>query len=169
MDKHFPQHGLQNTILDNKGHRSYDRLAKDCGGRVTRQGLQILATKAMKEFPAPDNLESIARGLGLPVMEVVRAAAISLGISTWTEPTDTITLEGARSLPGSSQDLIISMYRELRNLHLQARAAEQSAHQRIIDSAFQSDHELAAHEGEPGVCLGGGDTKSRDANDPKRR
>lgn len=72
---------LAELIRRTKGDRSYDQLARDCGGAPSAQRLQQIATnKPLKAFPDAETILSLARGLGVPVRTVVLASADSLGL-----------------------------------------------------------------------------------------
>lgn len=71
---------LARLISAHKGTRSYEQLAKDCGGGLTSQRLQQIGTATLKEFPQPRTMAALARGLRVPVGEVVLATAESLGL-----------------------------------------------------------------------------------------
>lgn len=71
---------LNELFLTHKGTRSYDDLARQCGGALTSQRLQQIATTTPAEFPKPKNIQAISRALGVTEVVVVLAAAESLGL-----------------------------------------------------------------------------------------
>lgn len=71
---------LAELIRSTKGDRSYEQLARDCGGRPTSQRLQQIATTQLKAFPDGETILNLSRGLAVEVRTVVLAAAASLGL-----------------------------------------------------------------------------------------
>jgi hypothetical protein len=71
---------LRELIAAHKRGRSYEQLARDCGGVVTSQRLQQLGTTKLKAFPTTEVLKGMARGLGASEAAVVLAVAESLGL-----------------------------------------------------------------------------------------
>lgn len=56
---------LAELIQTAKGGRSYEQLSIDSGGRPGRQRLQQLATTKLKNFPDPDTIIALSKGLGV--------------------------------------------------------------------------------------------------------
>lgn len=108
---------LATLIANAKGGRSYDRIAADAGGVPTSARLQQLATKPLKNFPDPDTIRGLARGLSTSVTEVVAACAASLGLSMHlgADP-DALVIGGAASLPPSAREAITAVAREMLKL-----------------------------------------------------
>lgn len=71
---------LARLIGVHRGQRTYEALAKDCNGGLTSQRLQQIATAPIKAFLQPETMAALARGLRVPVAEVVMATAESLGL-----------------------------------------------------------------------------------------
>lgn len=72
---------LAELIRTAKGDRSYEQLARDCGGRPTAARLQQIATTIpLKNFPDPPTIRGLASGLRVTQASVVLAAAESLGL-----------------------------------------------------------------------------------------
>lgn len=71
---------LNELIAAHKSGRSYEELARDCGGVMTSQRLQQIATTAPKAFPSADTLRGLAKGLRVSESVVVLAVAESLGL-----------------------------------------------------------------------------------------
>lgn len=72
---------LGELIRRNKGDRSYDTLARDCGNRPTSQRIQqIASSRRLTNFPDPESIRGLAKGLGVTEAAVVHAAAISVGL-----------------------------------------------------------------------------------------
>lgn len=72
---------LAALINEMKGDRSYERLARDCGGRPTAGRLQQIATSDLSAFPDPETIANLATGLRVSQRTVILAAAESLGLS----------------------------------------------------------------------------------------
>lgn len=71
---------LNELIAVHKSGRSYEELARDCGGGITSQRLQQIATTTPKAFPSADTIRGLARGLRVSESVVVLAVAESLGL-----------------------------------------------------------------------------------------
>jgi hypothetical protein len=108
-----PDSTLATLILSRKGSRSYERLSRDCGGFPTANRLQQIATKDLSEFPTPDTIRGISRGLGSTVTEVTLAAARSLGLNVHAGDPDALVLAGAGALPADAQEVIFAIARQL--------------------------------------------------------
>lgn len=137
-------HGeLRDLIAERKGDRSYAQLSSACDGQISRQQLQWFATQRIKEFPGPANLEALARALNVPVMHVIRAVAVSLGINTGTRDASDLVLLDAKRLPATSQELLISMATEMIALQEHGGGSEDATVHQFVPRA--------AHKGEPEV------------------
>ena len=108
---------LATLIANAKGSRSYDRVAADCGGTPTAARLQQLATKPLKNFPDPDTIRGLARGLSTSVTEVIAASAASLGLTLHlgADP-DALVIGGAASLPPAAREAVTVVAREMLKL-----------------------------------------------------
>lgn len=73
---------LGRLIDTHRGARSYGELARDCGGSPSSKRLQQLVTQPIKNFPDPDTIRALGRGLRLSHEAIVVAAAESLGLDT---------------------------------------------------------------------------------------
>lgn len=71
---------LQDLIAERKAGRSYEQLARDCGGAPSAARLQQIATTPLRAFPDPDTIRSLATGLRVPERAVLNASAESLGL-----------------------------------------------------------------------------------------
>lgn len=112
----FPAQGIQNLVLNRKGDRSYERLARDTGGALSSKRLQQLATTPMRNFPDPGTIKGLAKGLHTTNKEVLIACAESMGIEVAGEESTSLELPGARTLPASSQELLLAMSEEMQEL-----------------------------------------------------
>jgi hypothetical protein len=71
---------LAELIRTGKGDRSYEQLARDCGGRPTAARIHQIATGQARSFPDPPTIRGLARGLRVTEATVVLAAAEALGL-----------------------------------------------------------------------------------------
>jgi hypothetical protein len=101
---------LRELIGLRKGDRSYEQLSKACGGTPSRQRLQLLATEPIKNFPDPDTIRGLSKGLGVTESTVVLASAASLGLDVHT-PTMWAALlpAGTELIPEHMRDGILSV------------------------------------------------------------
>jgi hypothetical protein len=113
MTESFPSDGIQNLILNKKGDRSYERLARDCGNDIKSRALHRAATKPALGFADPDTIKGLSRGLNVPVADVIRAYAVSLGLPMADDEKGVLRVVGGADLPETSQNLIVSLAREL--------------------------------------------------------
>lgn len=106
---------LANLILQRKGGRSFERLSEDCGGMPAGRRLQQMtnASRPMRNFPDPETITAIARGLGVSTKDVILASARSLDIKVDAAEAEALVIPDARSLPASAQLAIMDMAREL--------------------------------------------------------
>lgn len=107
MSTKLPPNGLQTLILDRKRDRSYVQLEKDCGGKPTKSNLQRLASEPIKDMPTTDVLRGLAKGLNVRVGEVVRAAAVSVGLPMVGASPDDLVIEDGALLPHESQQALL--------------------------------------------------------------
>ena len=87
-------------IRSTKGRRSYERLADDCGGKLTAARLQQIATKPPREFPEPATIRALTLGLRVGERHVILAWAESLGLDVGESQARL-----AQLLPPSAADL----------------------------------------------------------------
>lgn len=119
---------LEQLVLDHKGDRSYDRLGKDCGNNPTGKRLQQITTMGIKNFPDPDTIRGLSRGLGVSITDVVLASARSLGLSVASDPTSgALVLADVAELPSSARQALTSVAREMVVLSRSATVPEQDA------------------------------------------
>lgn len=93
---------LAELILATKDRNeySYESLAKACGGVPGAGRLHQLATKEQKTFPDPETINGLARGCKVAPLEVIKAAARSLGLSVSDGAADNVHIHGYDLLPG---------------------------------------------------------------------
>lgn len=109
MTNKLPKNGLQALILNHKGDRSYARLSAACGGVPSTVNAQRLATKPIKDFPTADVLMGLSKGLGVRAVDVLHAAAISVGMPIQAAPGEDLVVPGAGRLPDVSRRLVSEM------------------------------------------------------------
>ncbi|MCD2121207.1 hypothetical protein [Rhodococcus rhodochrous] len=111
---------LAALIADRKGTRSYEKISQDCGGLPTAKRVHQLATQPQKNFPDPDTIRGLARGLGVPVTEVVMAAArtVNLPVYTGNDPS-ALSIGGAGALDDSAKEALTTVAREFIRLTFQ--------------------------------------------------
>lgn len=104
---------LAGLIADRKGTRSYDRLSDDCGGTPSSGRLHQMATKPLKNFPDPESIRGMARGLGVTVTDIVMASARSLELPVYTgNDPSALSIGGAGALDDSAKEALAAVARE---------------------------------------------------------
>lgn len=107
MTNKLPKNGLQALILNHKGDRSYARLSVACGGIPSTVNAQRLATKPIKDFPTVDVLMGLSKGLGVRLIDVLHAAAVSVGMPIHASSDNDLLIPEAGRLPDESRRLLI--------------------------------------------------------------
>ena len=107
MSKTFPPGGLQELILDRKRDRTYVQLEKDCGGTPTKSNIQRLATGPIVDMPTTEVMRGLAKGLRVRIGDIVRAAAISVGLPMGTVSPNDLVIVDAGLLPADSQQALM--------------------------------------------------------------
>lgn len=145
---------LAELILDTKDRNeySYESLAKACGGVPGAGRLHQLATKEQKTFPDPETINGLARGCKVAPLEVIKAAARSLGLSVSDGATDNVHIHGYDLLPGKLKSTIQDLGEQVAELARKAGdGSEHSAtsnRQAAGSAAPQKDmYDLAADTG----------------------
>jgi hypothetical protein len=110
--------------LDRKGGRSFERLSEDCGGVPAGRRLQQLANgnRPMKNFPDPESITAMARGLGVSTTEVVLASARSLGVTVAAADATALTIADGGTLPAQAQEALRYLGHEMVRLHTETIA-----------------------------------------------
>ncbi|WP_285240103.1 hypothetical protein [Pseudarthrobacter sp. MEB009] len=104
-------------LLDaNRGDRNNIELSRDCGGVPTHSRIQQIGNRPMRVFPDPPTLKGLARGLNVTVEQIIAACAADLDLPMGAPDSSALVLGGARSLPESSQQLLVSLSREMMRL-----------------------------------------------------
>ena len=107
---------LRRLINERRGDRSNLQLSRDSGGIPTQSRWQQIANKPIKLFPDPDTIRGIARGLNVTVEQVIAACAEDLELPMGRPDESALILGGARSLPESSQQILVTLSREMLRL-----------------------------------------------------
>lgn len=107
MTSKLPKNGLHELILNHKGDRSYARLSAACGGVPSTVNAQRLATKPIKHFPTVEVLAGLSKGLGVRMIDVLHAAAISVGMPIHASADDDLLVPDAGRLPEESRRLLL--------------------------------------------------------------
>jgi hypothetical protein len=107
---------LRALIAARRGDRNNAELARDSGAVPTQSRWQQLANQPIKMFPDPATIRGMARGLNVTIEELLSACARDLGLQTGTPDESALVLAGARSLPESSQQLLVNLSREMQRL-----------------------------------------------------
>ncbi|GAA4914626.1 hypothetical protein [Nesterenkonia rhizosphaerae] len=118
-----PIHDLIESL---KGARTYEALAKDCGGTPSPGRIHQMAKSPMKVFPSPESLRGLAKGLGVRPSVVVKACAESLGLIDEEEllgPPLPLP-EGVRNLSRSQRNALIAIAQEIVTTNEALRAAQ---------------------------------------------
>ncbi|HEX9089775.1 MAG TPA: hypothetical protein VF867_19945 [Arthrobacter sp.] len=109
---------LARLILDRKMGRSFEKLSEDCGGEPAGRRLQQMTNtgRPMRNFPDPDTIAALARGLGASEKEVLHACARSLGLRVGHDER-ALTIAGAGDLPEDAVRSIMDVARALMSAH----------------------------------------------------
>lgn len=110
---------LSELILAAKGDEAragmtWNELSRRCGGKPAPKAIQKLALEPRKNFPDPDTIEGLARGLGVTQMTVIMAAAESLGLQAKKEESSLLALmpTGTDKLTPEKTTLLLSIVRD---------------------------------------------------------
>lgn len=106
MTAYTPAPTIARLLIERKGERSYARLAEDCGGVPAGRRLQQMATRPLRNFPDPDTIRAIARGLQVSVTDVVLASARSLGLDVGAGTAGLFVPDGEK-LTAQGQDAVL--------------------------------------------------------------
>ena len=77
---------LAQLIHAHRGARTYRDLEDDCGGNLSHQRWQQLATRHLRAFPAVGTIVAVATGLGISEQAVLLSVGESLGLKTSAKP-----------------------------------------------------------------------------------
>ncbi|MGV0109797.1 hypothetical protein [Arthrobacter sp. CP30] len=156
MTTTFPGDGIQNLILNRKGDRSYGRLERDAGGYPTAKAIQKAANSPASGFADPRTIAGLSRALNVPIADVIRAYAVSLGLPMEAEERGVLRIIGAGDLPKEAQELLITIARDLRKAYEtpwpDADSTSASGKTVMLQDVIDADgYRLAAHKGDPNV------------------
>lgn len=104
---------FQTLVLNLKRDRSYEAIAKLAGGQPKAKALQQLVQKGFTRLPDVATFDGLSRAFNVSKRELVLAAARTLGIDVGDDDQNDLVLIGAKRLPQESQDLLVSMSREM--------------------------------------------------------
>ena len=150
MTKNSTEGGLPELILNHKGTRSFDDLSRACGGSPSGKRLHQMVSRPMRSFPDPDTIKGLARGLNVSQMDVLLAAARSLGLRVSDSDNSVLVLQEAGTLPPERQELIISVARALIEGN-EAMNSGAEAEQPADADLTQDMLDLAAHKGDQNI------------------
>lgn len=76
-----PPGGLLDLINQHQAGRTYVEIAADSGGDIRAAAISNLMAKGLKRFPSSESIRGYATALRVPVLDVLVASAISLGLN----------------------------------------------------------------------------------------
>lgn len=115
---------FQTLILNLKRDRSYETISKLAGGQPKAKALQQIVQKGFTRLPDVATFDGLSAALNVSRRDLVLAAARTLGIDVGDDDQNDLVLIGAKRLPQESQDLLVSMSREMQAWKDGQRAAE---------------------------------------------
>lgn len=118
---------LSELIIEYRGGRSNVALSADCEGIPSDKRIHQIIHKPINNFPDPETIRGLSRGLRTSEEAVVMAAARSLGLDVSAQNSRDLTLDRAGELPLTSQNALRTMSAELIRLNKDARAALDAA------------------------------------------
>ncbi|RAX50901.1 hypothetical protein DQ353_00425 [Arthrobacter sp. AQ5-05] len=140
---------FQTLVLQHKGDRSYETIAKLAGGLPKAKALQAIVQKGFTRMPNPETFEGLSRALNVRKRDLVLAAARTLGIDVGDDDQGDLILVGAKRLPLASQDLLVAMSREMQawmdGRHAEAAPEDSADAPATIDPDDAANYDLAAH------------------------
>jgi hypothetical protein len=138
--------GLIQMIESRKPAVTPADIAKRSGGRITAQRLySMLSRGELKTFPNRDTIEGLAAGMGVPVAEVVLAAARDLGIEASASDLsgeDDLVIYGGKRLSKDLQAFVM----QAADLAREWEATPSDA--APADDRLPDDYDLAADPGD---------------------
>lgn len=144
---------LQALIGLRKGDRSYEQLSKECDGVPTAKRLHMLATAPIKNFPDPDTIRGLSKGLRVTETTIVLAAAESLGLDVrspdgWAAllPADT------ERIPSHMRDAILSVVHSAVHMATEGEVGSDGKPQprrQATQQAGSAPKYQGGHEGDP--------------------
>ena len=93
-------------------------LSNDCGGVPSDKRIHQIINATMKNFPDPETIRGLAKGLRTSESTIIRAASRSLSLEVDDDTGSNLILDGAGNLPLSSQNALRAISAELLNLHV---------------------------------------------------
>lgn len=152
MSNQFPTNGLQELIMERKRDRTYQELEADCGGTPTKSNIHRLATKPITDMPTTEVMRGLAKGLRVRIVDVVRAAATSVGLPMGEVSPNDLVIADAGRLPSDSQQALMATAANM--LWWQEQVAAQASAE-VPDNVHQLPTPVwdraAADKGESGI------------------
>jgi len=108
---------LSELVTEHRGGRSNVDLSNDCGGVPSDKRIHQIINAPMRNFPDPDTIRGLAKGLRTSEATIIRASARSLSLEVDDDIARNLILDGAGELPLSSQNALRTMSAELLRLH----------------------------------------------------
>lgn len=103
---------LAELIANRKRDRSYDRLADQSHGVLTRSNLQRMATQQLTDLPTVKVIRALAKVLAVPESRVLAAAGSTVGIAPeWGRD---LVIYGGKNLHPESQRMLLDMAEHMR-------------------------------------------------------
>lgn len=116
-NEEYNPRGIQQLILEKRGDRTNERLSKDCGGTPKANRVQGMMRQPMRAYPDPDTIQALARGLRVPVLEVVMACTVSIGLDVTPAPAGRdLVLYGAGRLPKEAQKALVVLSDQMQEM-----------------------------------------------------
>lgn len=155
MTKKNPAGGLLDLIERHRNGRPYTELAAASHGLLKAPAIRNLVHDGLKSFPKASSLEGYSYALGVPLADVVLAAAVSLDLDPrklGLGDRNDLVIPGAGSLPEDSRQML----RDMASMMLWWQAKAEGVEESPAESAptpegdpsdeWQVDHDLAAYE-----------------------
>lgn len=110
-----PPGGLIDLIHQHRAGRSYVELAGESRGDLQAAAIRNLMAKGLKQFPSVESIRGYSAALKLPVVDVLAAAAISLGLDPGRSggARDALVIAEAGRLPEKSRALLREMAEQM--------------------------------------------------------
>ena len=113
---------LAELVLEYKGGRSNVELSRDCGGTPSDKRIHQIINKPINNFPDPETIRGLAKGLHTSEAAIIRASARSLNLEVNEDTGRDLIIDRAGELPLSSQNALRTISAELIKLNTESRA-----------------------------------------------
>lgn len=122
MNKTPKDETLAELIANRKRDNSYEGLASQSNGVLTRSNLQRMATQQLTDLPTVKVIRALAKVLVVPESRVLAAAGVTVGITPeWGRD---LVIYGGKNLHKESQRMLLDMAEHLRWWAEQVDSAE---------------------------------------------